>query len=67
QAVRFTVKVDGRPVGSAHGTDIDDQGNGTVTRQRTYQLVRQQGRITDRQFEIQFMDPGVQAFCFTFG
>jgi thiol-disulfide isomerase/thioredoxin len=65
--VRFTVKVDGKLPASAHGTDIDEQGNGTVSRQRTYQLVRQQGRITDREFEIQFAERGVEAFCFTFG
>jgi thiol-disulfide isomerase/thioredoxin len=65
--VRFTVKVDGKPPGSAHGTDIDDQGKGTAARQRTYQLVRQQPRVADREFEIQFADPGVEAFCFTFG
>jgi thiol-disulfide isomerase/thioredoxin len=65
--VRFTVKVDGNPPGAAHGTDVDAQGNGTADRQRTYQLVREQGRITDRDFEIQFADPGVEAFCFTFG
>jgi thiol-disulfide isomerase/thioredoxin len=65
--VRFTVKVDGEPPGAAHGSDIDDQGNGTAARQRTYQLVRLQTRIADREFEIQFADPGVEAFCFTFG
>jgi thiol-disulfide isomerase/thioredoxin len=65
--VRFTVKVDGQPPGDAHGTDIDAQGNGTAARQRTYQLVREQARITDREFEIQFAGPGVEAFCFTFG
>jgi hypothetical protein len=67
QPVRFTVKVDGKPPGAAHGTDVDDQGNGTAGRQRTYQLVREQTRITDRDFEIQFAEPGVEAFCFTFG
>ena len=67
QPVRFTVKVDGKPPGEAHGTDIDEQGNGTAGRQRTYQLVREQQRITDREFEIQFAAPGVEAFCFTFG
>jgi thiol-disulfide isomerase/thioredoxin len=67
QPVRFTVKVDGKPPGAAHGTDIDDRGNGTAARQRTYQLVRQQNAITDREFEIQFAEPGVEAFCFTFG
>jgi thiol-disulfide isomerase/thioredoxin len=67
QPVRFTVKVDGKPPGAAHGTDVDDQGNGTADRQRTYQLVRLQTQIADREFEIQFADPGVEAFCFTFG
>jgi hypothetical protein len=67
QPVRFTVKVDGKAPGAAHGTDIDAAGNGTAARQRTYQLVREQQRITDRDFEIQFAAPGVEAFCFTFG
>jgi thiol-disulfide isomerase/thioredoxin len=67
QPVRFTVTVDGKPPGAAHGTDIDEQGNGTAGRQRTYQLVREQQRITDRDFEIRFAEEGVEAFCFTFG
>ena len=67
QPVRFTVKVDGKPPGEAHGSDVDAQGNGTAGRLRTYQLVRQQSRIADREFEIQFAQPGVEAFCFTFG
>ena len=67
RSVRFTVKVDGKPPAAAHGADIDEQGNGTVARQRTYQLVRQQQRISDREFEIQFAESGVEAFCFTFG
>ena len=65
--VRFSVKVDGQPPGAAHGTDIDERGNGIADRQRTYQLVRQPQSITDRQFEIDFPEPGVEAFCFTFG
>jgi thiol-disulfide isomerase/thioredoxin len=65
--VRFSVKVDGKPPGDAHGTDVDAAGNGTASRQTTYQLVREQSRITDREFEIQFAEPGVEAFCFTFG
>jgi thiol-disulfide isomerase/thioredoxin len=67
QPVRFTVKVDGKPPGAEHGTDVDDQGHGTAARQRTYQLVREQARIADREFEIQFAEPGVEVFCFTFG
>jgi len=65
--VRFRVLVDGRPPGRAHGGDVDDQGHGTVTEQRTYQLIRQPAPITERQFEIEFLDPGVEAFAFTFG
>ena len=65
--VRCRVLIDGHPPGEAHGTDVDRDGNGTVTQQRVYQLIRQPGSITDRTFEITFPDPGVQAYCFTFG
>ncbi|MCB8876835.1 cytochrome c biogenesis protein DipZ [Acidisoma silvae] len=65
--VRFRVLIDGKPPLAEHGTDVDAQGNGTVTDQRLYQLVRQSGDITDRTFQIEFLDPGVQAFSFTFG
>jgi thiol-disulfide isomerase/thioredoxin len=66
-AVRFRVLIDGQPPGAAHGVDVDDQGNGTVSEQRLYQLTRQSKPISDRQFEIEFLDPGVEAFAFTFG
>jgi thiol-disulfide isomerase/thioredoxin len=65
--VRFRVRLDGQPPGAAHGTDVDDQGDGTLTEPRLYQLVRQPGPITERTFEITFLDPGVQAYSFTFG
>lgn len=65
--VRFKVTVDGASPGADHGVDTDANGEGTVTGQRLYQLVRQQGEVRDRTFEIQFLDPGVQAFAFTFG
>jgi thiol-disulfide isomerase/thioredoxin len=65
--IRFQVTIDGDEPGSAHGADIAQVGNGTVTDARTYQLIRQPGSIADRQFEIKFLDPGVQVFCFTFG
>ena len=64
---RFRVLIDGQPPGTAHGTDVDGQGNGTLTEQRVYQLIRQPGPIADRTFEITFPDPGTQAYCFTFG
>jgi thiol-disulfide isomerase/thioredoxin len=65
--VRFRVLIDGRPPGPAHGIDVDEEGNGTVTEQRLYQLIRQPKPILDRQFEIEFLDPGAEAFAFTFG
>jgi thiol-disulfide isomerase/thioredoxin len=66
-SVRFRVLIDGQPPRAAHGIDVDDQGNGTVTEQRLYQLIRQPKPIADRQFEIVFLDSGVEAFVFTFG
>lgn len=65
--VRFRVTIDGAAPGANHGVDVDAAGNGTVTAQRLYQLVRQSGAIEDRTFEIQFLDPGVEAYAFTFG
>ncbi|WP_314598932.1 cytochrome c biogenesis protein DipZ, partial [Burkholderia aenigmatica] len=67
QPVRFRVTIDGAAPGAAHGTDVDAQGYGTVTGQRLYQLVRQSGAIADRTFAIEFLDPGVNAYAFTFG
>jgi thiol-disulfide isomerase/thioredoxin len=66
-SVRFRVLIDGQPPAAARGSDLDDQGRGTVTEQRLYQLVRQSRPIADRQFEIEFLDPGAEAFSFTFG
>jgi hypothetical protein len=66
-SVRFRVLVDGQAPGAAHGSDVDEQGNGTVSQQRLYQLIRQPKPIADRQFEIEFLDPDVEAFAFTFG
>jgi thiol-disulfide isomerase/thioredoxin len=65
--VRFRITIDGQPPGNAHGTDVDAQGNGTVSEQRLYQLIRQSEPISDRTFEIEFLDPGAQPFVFTFG
>ena len=66
-SVRFRVFLDGQAPGAAHGSDVDEQGNGTVSEQRLYQLIRQPGPIADRQFEIEFLEAGVEAFVFTFG
>jgi len=66
-SVRFRVLIDGQPPGAAHGIDVDERGNGTVSEPRLYQLIRQPKPIADRQFEIEFLDSGVEAFAFTFG
>ena len=65
--VRFRITVDGKPPGADHGVDTDADGNGVVTEDRLYQLIRQQGSIRDRTFRIEFLVPGVQAYSFTFG
>jgi hypothetical protein len=65
--VRFTVTLDGRPPGHAHGLDIADDGTGVVDAPRLYQLVRQPNPAAERTFSITFHDPGVRAYVFTFG
>ncbi|AGW93084.1 MULTISPECIES: cytochrome c biogenesis protein DipZ [Cupriavidus] len=67
RAVRFVVTIDGKPPGASHGADIDAAGNGAVTQTRLYQLVRQAGEVGEHTFEIRFLDPGAQAYAFTFG
>jgi Thioredoxin like C-terminal domain len=66
-AVPFRVMVDGESPGTGHGGDVDEMGNGTLSEQRLYQLIRQQGRIVDRTFEITFPEGGAEGYCFTFG
>jgi thiol-disulfide isomerase/thioredoxin len=65
--VRFRVKIDGEAPGANHGVDTDAQGDGKITGHRLYQLIRQKNAIEDRTFEIEFLDPGAQAYAFTFG
>jgi cytochrome c biogenesis protein CcdA/thiol-disulfide isomerase/thioredoxin len=65
--VRFLVMIDGKAPGASHGVDTNSEGQGVVTAQRLYQLVRDPGAVTDHTFEIRFLDPGVQAYAFTFG
>jgi thiol-disulfide isomerase/thioredoxin len=65
--VRFKVLIDGKAPADAHGTDVAPDGSGTVTEQRLYQLVRQPGDVADHRFTIEFLDPGVNAYAFTFG
>ncbi|MFJ2361772.1 cytochrome c biogenesis protein DipZ [Pseudomonas fluorescens] len=65
--VRFKVSIDGQAPGDAHGVDVAADGSGRVTEQRLYQLVRQTDEVKDRTFTIEFLDPGVSAYAFTFG
>lgn len=67
ESARFRVRLDGRPPAEAHGVDVDAEGNGVVTGQRLYQLIRQPLPVADRRFEIEFDDPDVLATVFTFG
>lgn len=65
--VRFKVRMDGADPGASHGVDTDAAGNGVVTEQRLYQLIRQAGTVGEHTFSIEFLDVGVQAYAFTFG
>jgi thiol-disulfide isomerase/thioredoxin len=65
--VPFRVSIDGASPASSRGTDVDEDGSGLLDEQRMYQLIRQQGPIDDRTFEIEFLDAGAEAFAFTFG
>ena len=65
--VRFRVLLDGRAPGADHGMDVDAGGQGTVREQRLYQLIRQKGAVQEHEFTIEFLDPHVEAYSFTFG
>jgi len=67
RGIRFKVSIDGHAPGADHGADIDAEGNGTITENRLYQLVRQRGDARERRFEIRFLDKGAEAYSFTFG
>jgi thiol-disulfide isomerase/thioredoxin len=66
-SVPFRVLVDGEPPGDAHGLDVDERGEGVLSQQRLYQLVRHRDSFGDRTFGITFLAPGVEAYAFTFG
>ncbi|MGH6829236.1 MAG: cytochrome c biogenesis protein DipZ, partial [Rhizomicrobium sp.] len=65
--IRFKVTLDGKPPGDAHGMDTDANGDGQVTGERLYQLIRQRDGVRDQTFRIEFLDSGVEAYSFTFG
>ena len=66
-SVAFRVLLDGAPATAVAGADVKPDGSGILREQRTYQLIRQSGPIADRLFEIEFLEPGAEVYCFTFG
>jgi hypothetical protein len=67
QPIPFRVLVDGAPPGASHGVDVDEEGNGVLREGRMYQLVRAHDTVRDRTLEITFLEPGAEAYSFTFG
>ena len=67
EAIPFRVFLDGEAPGSSHGVDVDKDGNGVLRDSRLYQLVREQDAVGDRTLEITFLEPGAEAYVFTFG
>jgi hypothetical protein len=65
--IRFRVLLDGAPQGASHGVDVDEDGNGVLQHGRMYQLIRQVGPVGERTLEITFLEPGAEAYSFTFG
>ena len=67
EPIRFDIRLDGAPPGRARGIDVEEGGEGTAADRRLYQLVRQPGDVDERVFEITFLEPGAEAYAFTFG
>jgi hypothetical protein len=65
--IPFRVLLDGDPPGASHGVDVDEEGNGVLERGRMYQLVRQHDNVHERTLEVRFLEPGAEAYSFTFG
>jgi hypothetical protein len=67
EPIPFRVLLDGDAPGPAHGVDVDEDGNGLLRDGRMYQLVRQRDAVRERTLEIAFLEPGAEAYAFTFG
>ena len=67
EPIPFRVLLDGEAPGSSHGVDVDADGNGVLRDGRLYQLVREHGAVRERTLEITFLEPGAEAYVFTFG
>jgi thiol-disulfide isomerase/thioredoxin len=67
EPIPFRVLLDGEAPGPSHGVDIDENGDGLLRDGRLYQLVRQRDTVRERTLEMTFLEPGAQAYVFTFG
>jgi thiol-disulfide isomerase/thioredoxin len=67
EPIPFRVLLDGQAPGPSHGVDVDLDGNGVLADGRLYQLVREHDAVRDRTLEITFLEPGAEAYVFTFG
>jgi thiol-disulfide isomerase/thioredoxin len=65
--IPFRVLLDGEAPGPSHGVDVDGGGNGLLGDGRMYQLVREHDAVRERTLEITFLEPGAEAYVFTFG
>ena len=67
EPIPFRVLLDGEAPGPSHGVDVDEDGTGLLRDGRLYQLVRQHDAVRERTLEITFLEPGAEAYVFTFG
>ena len=67
EPIPFRVLVDGETPGRSHGVDVEEDGSGLLRDGRLYQLVRQHDTVRERTLEITFLEPGAEAYVFTFG
>jgi hypothetical protein len=67
EPIAFRVLLDGEAPGPSHGVDVDEDGNGVLRDGRLYQLVRQPDAVGERTLQITFLEPGAEAYVFTFG
>jgi thiol-disulfide isomerase/thioredoxin len=67
EPIPFRVLLDDQAPGSSHGVDVDEDGNGLLEDGRLYQLVREHDTVRERTLQITFLEPGAEAYVFTFG
>jgi len=67
EPIPFRLLLDGEAPGPSHGVDVDEDGNGVLRDGRLYQLVRQHDGVRERTLEITLLEPGAEAYVFTFG